>query len=225
MPVSGGGFEQCYNAQAGSPISLPPLVPCAAASAVEIDSRLIPSAALRAGSGQRVSDAPNDKEQLVPSLAGSPLPQPPLFPSSSSAVASAAGPVAEVLIDSGFLSEAAVRAAETAANGQPSGVRVLAAMGREPFGRLRASRQSRPRVPRLPPARPGRCRDRMDPAHPRLQPAPPPPPRSGPERRLSRPARRERLPTGRSTLPPRLRKTHPERAATRPPQNPQPCLL
>ena len=45
MPVSGGGFEQCYNAQA----------------AVEVDSRRIV--------GQRVSDAPNDKGQLVPSLA------------------------------------------------------------------------------------------------------------------------------------------------------------
>ena len=96
MPVSGGGFEQCYNAQA----------------AVEVESRLIV--------GERVSDAPNDKEQLVPSLA---------------AVVPATGPVAEVLIDSGFLSEAAVRAAETGPDGQPSGVRVLAAMGRERHGR------------------------------------------------------------------------------------------
>jgi transposase len=96
MPVSGGGFEQCYNAQA----------------AVEVESRLIV--------GQRVSDAPNDKQQLVPSLA---------------AVVPAAGPVAEVLIDSGFVSEAAVRAAETGADGRPTGVRVLAAMGRERHGR------------------------------------------------------------------------------------------
>jgi transposase len=92
MPVSGGGFEQCYNAQA----------------AVEVESRLIV--------GQRVSAAPNDKEQLVPSLA---------------AVAPEAGPVAEVLIDSGFLSEAAVRAVE----GTGRDVRVLAAMGRERHGR------------------------------------------------------------------------------------------
>lgn len=96
MPVSGGGFEQCYNAQA----------------AVEVESRLIV--------GQRVSDAPNDKEQLLPSLA---------------AVTPEAGRVAEVLIDSGFLSEAAVRAAETGADGQPNGLRVLAAMGRERHGR------------------------------------------------------------------------------------------
>lgn len=96
MPVSGGGFEQCYNAQA----------------AVEVDSRLIV--------GQRVSDAPNDKEQLVPSLA---------------AVVAEAGPVAEVLIDSGFVSEAAVRAVESAAADQPNSLRVLAAMGRERHGR------------------------------------------------------------------------------------------
>jgi transposase len=96
MPVSGGGFEQCYNAQA----------------AVEVESRLIV--------GQRVSAAPNDKEQLVPSLG---------------AVAAEAGPVAEVLIDSGFLSEAAVRAVETRPDGTGSGVRVLAAMGRERHGR------------------------------------------------------------------------------------------
>lgn len=96
MPVSGGGFAQCYNAQA----------------AVEVESRLIV--------GQRVSDAPNDKEQLLPNLA---------------AVAAAAGPVAEVLIDSGFLSEAAVRAAESGADGQANGLRVLAAMGRERHGR------------------------------------------------------------------------------------------
>jgi hypothetical protein len=43
--------------------------------------------------------------------------------------------VAEVLIDSGFLSEAAVRAVETDGDGRPSGVRVLAAMGRERHGR------------------------------------------------------------------------------------------
>jgi transposase len=96
MPVSGGGFEQCYNAQA----------------AVEVQSRLIV--------GQRVSDAPNDKEQLAPSLA---------------AIAAEAGPVAEVLIDSGFLSEAAVHAVEMRTDGTRSGVCVLAAMGRERHGR------------------------------------------------------------------------------------------
>ena len=93
---SGGGFAQCYNAQA----------------AVEVESRLIV--------GQRVSDAPNDKQQLVPSLR---------------AVEAAAGAVSEVLIDSGFLSKAAVRAVETSEVGMASGVRVLAAMGRERHGR------------------------------------------------------------------------------------------
>ena len=96
MPVSGGGFAQCYNAQA----------------AVEVESRLIV--------GQRVSDAPNDKQQLEPTLG---------------AVVSAAGPVSEVLIDSGFVSEAAVCAVETQPDGSPSGVRVLAAMGRARHGR------------------------------------------------------------------------------------------
>jgi transposase len=46
MPVSGGGFEQAYNAQA----------------AVDTDSLLIV--------GQQVSQAPNDQQQLAPMLAG-----------------------------------------------------------------------------------------------------------------------------------------------------------
>jgi len=46
---TGSGFEQCYNAQA----------------AVEIESRLIV--------GQTVTAAPNDKEQLLPTLASIPL--------------------------------------------------------------------------------------------------------------------------------------------------------
>lgn len=93
---SGNHFEQCYNAQA----------------AVEVDSRLI--------AGQRVDPAPNDKQQLVPTLA---------------AVAPAVGPVGEVLIDSGFVSEEAVRALEEDAQGGPSGVKVLAAVKRERHGR------------------------------------------------------------------------------------------
>jgi hypothetical protein len=50
-------------------------------------------------------------------------------------VVSEAGPVSEVLIDSGFVSEAAVRAVEARADGSPGGERVLAAMGRERHGR------------------------------------------------------------------------------------------
>jgi transposase len=93
---TGGHFEQAYNAQA----------------AVEVDSRLIV--------GQHVCPAPNDKEQLVPTLA---------------AVVPEAGPVREVLNDSGFVSEAAVRAVEQDAAGQPTGVTVLAAIKREHHGR------------------------------------------------------------------------------------------
>lgn len=68
---TGSGFEQSYNAQA----------------AVEIDSRLIV--------GERVSDAPNDKEQLVPTLASIPA---------------ELGKPDTALTDSGFYSEAATAA-------------------------------------------------------------------------------------------------------------------
>lgn len=83
-----------------------------AQAVVEVDSRLIV--------GQRVDHAPNDKEQLVPTFA---------------AIASEAGPVAQVLIDSGFVSEEAVRQLEEDAHGQLTGVVVLAAMSRERHGR------------------------------------------------------------------------------------------
>ena len=63
MPVAGGGFDQCYNAQA----------------AVAAESLLVVAA--------HVVQAPTDKQQLLPSF---------------KAVAPQAGPVAEVLIDSGF---------------------------------------------------------------------------------------------------------------------------
>jgi len=66
---NGQHFEQSYNAQA----------------AVEVDRRLIV--------GERVSQAPNDKQELVPSVA---------------AIAQPVASVAEVLTDSGFYSEAAV---------------------------------------------------------------------------------------------------------------------
>lgn len=76
----GGGqhFEQSYNAQA----------------AVEVESRLIV--------GQRVSQAPNDKQELVPTLA---------------AIPAEAGVVAVALVDSGFFSEAAVRQIEQSETG------------------------------------------------------------------------------------------------------------
>lgn len=62
-----------------------------------------------------MTDAPNDKQQLLP---GCQMIEP------------AAGAIREVLIDSGFLSEAAVTAIEKAGP-----VRVLAAVKREPHGR------------------------------------------------------------------------------------------
>ena len=98
------GFQQCYNAQAG----------------VETDSRLIV--------GARVAQAPNDKEQLGPSLA---------------AVREHVRP-AHVLVDSGFVSEAAIKEAEQAGPDEKSGgVRVLAAVKREHHGRTVAQLEKR----------------------------------------------------------------------------------
>jgi transposase len=74
---AGGGkdsFEQAYNAQA----------------AVEVESRLIV--------GERVTDAPNDKKELVPTL--------------QAVKSEVVGEVATALVDSGFYSEAAVETVE-----------------------------------------------------------------------------------------------------------------
>jgi transposase len=73
---NGNHFEQSYNAQA----------------VVEVESRLI--------LGQRVSQAPNDKQELVPTLAAIPV---------------IAGPVVAALVDSGFFSAAAVAQIEQSA--------------------------------------------------------------------------------------------------------------
>ncbi len=70
---NGNHFEQSYNAQA----------------AVDVASRLIV--------GERVSQAPNDKQELVPTLA---------------AIPAEAGTIAAALVDSGFFSEAAVQQVE-----------------------------------------------------------------------------------------------------------------
>jgi transposase len=86
---SGQHFEQSYNAQA----------------AVEVDSRLIV--------GGRVSQAPNDKQELVPTMA---------------TVTAPVESVAAVLADSGFYSAAAVRAVEQTPAGQPTGTTVYAAL-------------------------------------------------------------------------------------------------
>jgi transposase len=101
---SGAHFEQAYNAQA----------------AVEVNTRLIV--------GQRVSQAPNDKEQLVPTLA---------------TVAAAGLAVTEVLVDSGFVSEAAVQGIEHDPHGQSTGRQVLAPVGRIHHGRTVADLEQR----------------------------------------------------------------------------------
>jgi transposase len=85
---SGQHFEQSYNAQA----------------AVEVDSRLIV--------GERVTPAPNDKEELAPTVA---------------TIATPVESVAAVLVDSGFYSQAAVAAVEQNAQGEPTGTTVYAA--------------------------------------------------------------------------------------------------
>jgi len=79
-----------------------------AQAAVEVDSRLIV--------GGRVSPAPNDKQELAATVA---------------AVAAPGTSVAEVLTDSGFYSEAAVRAVERTPEGRPTGTTVYAALDRK----------------------------------------------------------------------------------------------
>jgi hypothetical protein len=86
---NGNHFEQSYNAQA----------------AVEVESRLIV--------GQHVSQAPNDKQQLVPTLA---------------AIPEEAGAIGVALVDSGYFSEAAVREDEQDEAGQATGTTDYAAV-------------------------------------------------------------------------------------------------
>jgi len=88
------GFEQSYNAQA----------------AVEVESRLLVAA--------EVTNAPNDKEQLVPTLA---------------AISRAVKNVASVLVDNGFYGIATVATVERGNAGQP-GPRVYAAVDRQRHG-------------------------------------------------------------------------------------------
>ena len=67
--------------------------------------------------GQRVSDAPNDKQELVPTVqAISPV---------------VAGDVHAVLADNGFYSSTAVQAVEQTPDGTPSGLTVYAAVGKQ----------------------------------------------------------------------------------------------
>ena len=102
---NGQHFEQSYNAQA----------------AVEVDSRLIV--------GDRVSSAPNDKQELVPNLA---------------AIARPVASVAAVLIDSGFYSEAAVRVVEQTVLGQPTGTIVYAAVEKREHHRTVSDLEQKP---------------------------------------------------------------------------------
>jgi len=83
-----------------------------AQAAVEIESRLIVA--------QHVTQDTNDKHQLVPTVA---------------AIAPVVTNVKEVLVDSGFVSQAAITQLETGLDGQPSGLTVLAAVQREHHGR------------------------------------------------------------------------------------------
>jgi transposase len=98
---NGQHFEQNYNAQA----------------AVEVESRLIV--------GERVSQAPNDKQELVPTL---------------TAIPAVAGTVAAALVDSGFFSEKAVQQVES---GQ-AGTTVYAAVERTGHHRSVADLETKP---------------------------------------------------------------------------------
>lgn len=92
-----------------------------AQAAVEVESRLIV--------GQHVTQDTNDKHQLVPTVA---------------AIVPVVASVKEVLIDSGFVAEAAILQLETGKDGQPSGLTVLAAVKREHHGRTVAQLEARP---------------------------------------------------------------------------------
>jgi hypothetical protein len=85
------GFQQTYNAQAG----------------VETDSRLIV--------GNRVSQSPNDKQELASDL---------------QEVQKTVTP-AQALVDSGFVSQAAIEKIEA----ETPGLQILAAIERQPHGR------------------------------------------------------------------------------------------
>lgn len=103
-----GSFNQCYNAQA----------------AVDTATMLIV--------GQHLTDTPNDKQQLQPSL---------------QAISPAAGQISSTLVDSGYYSEAAVTHVEAGGTGPT----IYAAMHRQSHGRSIAQleRQADPPAPPL----------------------------------------------------------------------------
>lgn len=102
---NGNHFEQSYNGQA----------------AVEVASRLIV--------GQRVSQSPNDKQELVPTLASVPA---------------AVGGLAVALVDNGFFSAAAVQQVEQTATGQATGTTVYAAVEKTGHHRSVADLEKQP---------------------------------------------------------------------------------
>ena len=102
---NGDHFEQSYNAQA----------------VVEVESRLIV--------GERVSQSPTDKQQLVPTLA---------------AIPAEAGKVGAALVDSGFFSEEAVQRIERAEDGAPTGTMVFASVAKTSHHRSVADLENHP---------------------------------------------------------------------------------
>jgi transposase len=108
---NGPHFEQSFNAQA----------------AVEVDSRLIV--------GERVSQAPNDKQELVPTVAS---------------IAPAAGTVGAVLADNGFFSEKAVTQIEQNATGEPTGTIVYAPLDKTSHHRTVEDLEKKPEPEALP---------------------------------------------------------------------------
>jgi hypothetical protein len=102
---NGQHFEQSFNAQA----------------AVEVDSRLIV--------GDRVSQAPNDKQELVPTVA---------------AIPEEAGRVGAVPTDNGFYSEKAVQQIEQTATGEPTGTIVYAPLDKTSHHRTVADLEKKP---------------------------------------------------------------------------------
>ena len=102
---NGQHFEQSYNAQA----------------AVEVERRLVV--------GQRVSQSPNDKQELGPTVA---------------AIAQPVASVAAVLTDSGFYSAAAVQTVERTDPGQPCGTTVYAALEKKAHHRPVSDLEQKP---------------------------------------------------------------------------------
>jgi transposase len=109
---NGQHFEQSFNAQA----------------AVEVDSLLIV--------GNRVSQAPNDKQELVPTVTSIP---------------EEAGPIGAVLTDNGFFSEKAVQQIEQNGAGEPTGTIVYAPLEKTSHHRTVEDLEKKPE-PEAPPS-------------------------------------------------------------------------